>query len=319
MKPKNCLIFGASGQIGRNLIRKLTKNNFKVTAVTRSLHQKGYILKTQASPGYIDIVESSIFDEDKIRKLMKDADICINLIGILYEKNQASNFINIHEKFPSFLALLCNEYKIEQFIHLSALGIEQAKDSLYAQSKLNGEINIEKNFSRSIILKPSIVYSVDDSFTTNFMTLINRLPVFPLYYNGETKFMPIYCSDLTEIIYQVIFQNIRSRKIECIGNETITLKEILKKLLKLMQKKKLLLPMPLILAKFTALVFELFPKPLVTIDQLKLLKYDNVKSGKYKTNFDLNLPAVSSFDLEVKKYCYMWRDAGQFSQDKYKK
>ena len=86
-----------------------------------------------------------------------------------------------------------------------------------------------------------------------------------------------------------------------------------------MQKKKLLLPMPLILAKFTALVFELFPKPLVTIDQLKLLKYDNVKSGKYKTNFDLNLPAVSSFDLEVKKYCYMWRDAGQFSQDKYKK
>ena len=319
MKPKNCLIFGASGQIGRNLIRKLTKNNFKVTAVTRSLHQKGYILKTQASPGYIDIVESSIFDEDQIRKLMKDADICINLIGILYEKNQASNFINIHEKFPSFLALLCNEYKIEQFIHLSALGIEQAKDSLYAQSKLNGEINIEKNFSRSIILKPSIVYSVDDSFTTNFMTLINRLPVFPLYYNGETKFMPIYCSDLTEIIYQVIFQNIRSRKIECIGNETITLKEILKKLLKLMQKKKLLLPMPLILAKFTALVFELFPKPLVTIDQLKLLKYDNVKSGKYKTNFDLNLPAVSSFDLEVKKYCYMWRDAGQFSQDKYKK
>ena len=319
MKPKNCLIFGASGQIGRNLIRKLTKNNFKVTAVTRSLHQKGYILKTQASPGYIDIVESSIFDEGKIRKLMKDADICINLIGILYEKNQASNFINIHEKFPSFLALLCNEYKIEQFIHLSALGIEQAKDSLYAQSKLNGEINIEKNFSRSIILKPSIVYSVDDSFTTSFMTLINRLPFFPLYYNGETKFMPIYCSDLTEIIYQVIFQNIRSRKIECIGNETITLKEILKKLLKLMQKKKLLLPMPLILAKFTALVFELFPKPLVTIDQLKLLKYDNVKSGKYKTNFDLNLPAVSSFDLEVKKYCYMWRDAGQFSQDKYKK
>ena len=319
MKPKNCLIFGASGQIGRNLIRKLTKNNFKVTAVTRSLHQKGYILKTQASPGYIDIVESSIFDEDQIRKLMKDADICINLIGILYEKNQANNFVNIHEKFPSFLALLCNEYKIEQFIHLSALGIEQAKDSLYAQSKLNGEINIEKNFSRSIILKPSIVYSVDDSFTTSFMTLINRLPFFPLYYNGETKFMPIYCSDLTEIIYQVIFQNIRSRKIECIGNETVTLKEILKKLLKLMQKKKLLLPMPLILAKFTALVFELFPKPLVTIDQLKLLKYDNVKSGKYKTNFDLNLPAVSSFDLEVKKYCYMWRDAGQFSQDKYKK
>ena len=319
MKPKKCLIFGASGQIGRNLIRKLTKNNYKVTAVTRNLHQKGYVLKTQANPGYIDIVQTSIFDEDKIRELMKEADICINLIGILYEKNKTNSFINIHERFPTFLAVLCNEYKIEKFIHLSAMGIEKAKDSSYAKSKLNGEINIEKNFSRSVILKPSIVYSVADSFTTNFMTLLNRLPIFPLYYNGDTKFMPIHCSDLTEIIYQVIFQNIRPGKIECIGNETLTLKEIIQKLLKLIEKKRLLLPMPIFLGKFTAFFFQLFPKPLITMDQLRLLKYDNVKSGRFKTNFDLNIPALSNFDFEVKKYCYMWTEAGEFSQDKYKK
>ena len=319
MKPKNCLIFGASGQIGRNLIRKLTKNNYKVTAVTRNLHQKGYVLKTQANPGYIDIIQANIFDEDKIRKLMEEADICINLIGILYEKNIANSFINIHEKFPSFLSNLCNEYKLEQFIHLSAMGIEKAKDSFYAQSKLNGEINIEKNFSRSVILKPSIVYSVDDSFTTNFMTLLNRIPIFPLYYNGKTKFMPIYCSDLTEIIYQVIVQNIRPGKIECIGNETLTLKEILQKLLKLIGKKRLLFPMPLLLAKLTASFFQLFSKPLITLDQLRILKYDNIKSEKIKNNFDLNIPALSNFDSEVKKYCYMWTEAGQFSQDKYKK
>ena len=319
MKPKNCLIFGATGQIGRSLIRKLTKNNYKVTAVTRNLHQKGYVLKTQANPGYIDIIQANIFDESKIRKLMRETDICINLIGILYEKNKTNSFINIHEKFPSFLSSLCNEYKIEQFIHLSAMGIEKAKNSFYAQSKLNGEIEIEKNFSRSIILKPSIVYSVDDSFTTNFMTLLNRLPIFPLYYKGETKFMPIFCSDLTEIIYQVIFQNIRSGKIECIGNETLTLKEIVQKLLKLIEKKRLLLPMPMILAKFTASFFQLFPRPLLTLDQLRLLKYDNIKSEKFKNNFDLNLPALSNFDSEVKKYCYMWKVAGQFSQDKYKK
>ncbi|MDB4846393.1 complex I NDUFA9 subunit family protein [Candidatus Pelagibacter sp.] len=319
MKPKNCLIFGASGQIGRNLIRKLTKNNYKVTAVTRNLHQKGYVLKTQANPGYIDIIQANIFDEDKIRKLMKEADICINLIGILYEKNITNSFINIHEKFPSFLSNLCNEYKLEQFIHLSAMGIEKAKDSFYAQSKLNGEINIEKNFSRSVILKPSIVYSVDDSFTTNFMTLLNRIPIFPLYYNGKTKFMPIYCSDLTEIIYQVIVQNIRPGKIECIGNETLTLKEILQKLLKLIGKKRLLFPMPLLLAKLTASFFQLFSKPLITLDQLRILKYDNIKSEKFKNNFDLNIPALSNFDSEVKKYSYMWTEAGQFSQDKYKK
>ena len=84
MKARNCLIFGGSGQIGRNLIRKLTKNNYKVTVVTRNIHQKSYIIKTQANAGYIDIVEANIFDENKIRKLFKDSDICINLIGILF-------------------------------------------------------------------------------------------------------------------------------------------------------------------------------------------------------------------------------------------
>ena len=71
MKPKNCLIFGASGQIGRNLIRRLTEKNLKVTAVTRNSHQKGYILKTQANPGYLDIVESNIFDIKRLEELIK--------------------------------------------------------------------------------------------------------------------------------------------------------------------------------------------------------------------------------------------------------
>ena len=88
MKPKNCLIFGASGQIGRNLIRSLTKNNIKVTALTRNIHQKGYILKTQANPGFLEIVEGSIFDYELIRKLFSNADLCVNLVGILFEKRK---------------------------------------------------------------------------------------------------------------------------------------------------------------------------------------------------------------------------------------
>ena len=84
MKPKNCLIFGASGQIGRNLIRSLTQNNIKVTAFTRNIHQKGYILKTQANPGYLEIAEGSIFDHELIQKLFSNADLCVNLVGILF-------------------------------------------------------------------------------------------------------------------------------------------------------------------------------------------------------------------------------------------
>ena len=318
MKAKKCLIFGGSGQIGRHLIRKLTKNNYRVTVVTRNLHQKGYKIKTQANAGYIDIIEANIFDEIKIRNLFSKTDICINLIGILFEKGKGNTFVNIHSIFPSILAKLCKEYKVEQFIHLSALGINDAIDSEYAKSKLEGEANIQKNFPLATILRPSVVYSVDDNFTTSFMTLLSRLPIFPLYYNGNTKFTPIHCSDLTDIIYHVISKSKFSKIIECVGPETITLKEILKKLLNLINKNRFLIPMPFFIANISARLFQLFPKPLLTLDQLKLLKYDNIPSKKYQTNFDIGVPSTRSFEREVEKYCYMWREGGQFSTKKYK-
>ena len=314
MKEKNCLIFGGSGQIGRNLIRKLTKNNYRVTVVTRSIHQKSLMIKTQANQGWIDIVEANIFEENKIRKLLENTDICINLIGILFEKRRGNTFQNIHNLFPTILSKLAKEYGLKKFIHLSALGIDQAIDSKYAKSKLDGEINILKNFPNATILRPSIVYSIDDGFTTKFMTLLRRLPVFPLYYSGKTKFMPIHCSDLTDIICNVIFKNDNLSVIECVGPETISFKEILEKLLILIDKKRFLLPFPLPLATFTAKIFQLLPNPLLTHDQLKLLKYNNIASGKYKTNFDIGVPSTKFFDIEVKKYCYMWKDGGQFSK-----
>ena len=317
MKAKNCLIFGGSGQIGRHLIRKLTKNNYKVTVVTRNIHQKGHIIKTQANAGYIDIIESSIFDEKKIRELLQNSSICINLVGILFEKKNGQNFKNIHTIFPSLLASLCKEYKIDQFIHISSLGISEAKDSEYAKSKLEGEKKILNNFPISTILRPSIVYSVDDNFTTNFMTLLSRLPVFPLYYEGKTKFMPIHCSDLTDIIYHVISKKKSSNIIECVGPETLTFKEIISKLLDSINKKRFLFPMPLPIARMSAKFFQLFPKPLLTEDQLKLLNYDNIISGKYKTNFEIGVSSEKKFSDEIIKYSFMWKEGGQFSTKKY--
>ena len=317
MKAKNCLIFGGSGQIGRHLIRKLTKNNYKVTVVTRNVHQKGYVIKTQANAGYLDIVEANIFDDVKLKKLFAQTDICINLIGILYETGKGSTFTNIHSIFPSILAKLCKEYKVEQFIHLSALGINNAIGSRYAKSKLEGEDNILKNFPMATILRPSVVYSVDDNFTTNFMNLLSRLPIFPLYYNGDTKFAPIHCSDLTDTIYYVVSKKLQFKIIECVGPEIISLKDILKKLLKLISKNRLLVPLPYFIASISAKLFQLFPKPLLTVDQLKLLKYNNVPSKKYQTNSDIGVPSLKVFDEEVEKYCYMWREGGQFSTKKY--
>ena len=317
MKQKEILLFGATGQIGRNLIRKLTKNNYKITAVTRNIHKAGYLLKTQANPGYLNLVELKSFDLDKIDTLMKEASICINLIGILFE-NRRNHFKIIHTDLPDMLSKKANKYKLEKFIHLSALGIEKALDSRYAQSKLEGEKKIINNFDKYFIFKPSIVYSVDDNFTTNFMSLLSKLPVMPLYYEGKTKFSPIHVTDLVDIIYKVIESNKKNILLECVGPETFTFKKIIQILLKLIKKKRILIPLPLPLAKISAKILQLLPKPLLTEDQLKMLKYDNCANSENVNNFDIDLMAFKKFEIEVEKYSYNWRTGGQFSNNNIK-
>ena len=122
---------------------------------------------------------------------------------------------------------------------------------------------------------------------------------------------------MTDIIYYIISKNINSKIIECVGPEVITFKNIIERLLILIDKKRFLLPMPLPLALISAKIFQLMPNPLLTEDQLRLLKYDNILSKKYKSNFDIGIPSKRYFDLEVKKYSFMWREGGQFSTGKY--
>ena len=316
MKNNNSiLIFGSSGQIGKSLIRKFTKNNYRVIAVTRSIHRKGYQIKTQSNFGYLELEEINSFTEQNITKLMQKASICINLIGILYEKKE-NQFNLIHCDLPSLLSKIAFKSSLDQFIHLSALGIEAASDSNYALSKLSGENNVRQNFPSSTILKPSIVYSVDDNFTTTFMKLLSILPVMPLYYGGKTKFTPIHVSDLSDIIFKIVENKLTGEIIECIGPEVFTFKELLLKILKSINKKRLLFSIPLPLAKINARLFQLMPKPLMTLDQLKLLKYDNIKSKNYKTNFDLKMEANKKFDDEISKYSFNWTSGGQFSKKK---
>ena len=129
--------------------------------------------------------------------------------------------------------------------------------------------------------------------------------------------MPIHCTDLIEIIFHIISKNINSNIIECVGPETLTFKEIIKKLLKNINKKRLLIPLPLPIAVLSSKFFQIFPKPLLTEDQLRLLKYDNILSGRYKNNSDLGVPSIKFFEEEIKKYSYMWKEGGQYTTERY--
>ena len=312
MITKKILIFGASGQVGRYCIRRFVKNNYKVIAVTRNSHKKGYILKTQAPIGYIDIIEANIFDEQKLKDLISSVDVCVNLVGILHEKGRISTFQNIHSVFPKKLAEICNFFNVK-LVHISALGLENAHDSKYAKSKITGENSIRNILPSATIIKPSLVYSVDDNFTTKFMSLLSLLPIFPLYYGGKTKFTPIHVSELAELIFYVISKELYSKNIEAIGPEILTFKDILRILMRCIKKKCILLPLPLPLAKGSAFLMNFLPNPPITIDQIKLLNYDNIKSEKGFTNFDIGCPSKIKFEEAVTKYAYNWTEGGQYS------
>ena len=311
MKQKIATIFGASGFIGRHLIRRLTRRDFRIIVATRSPYLSGY-LKPLGNPGQIDLEKVNLFDEERLRTLIKNSDVVINLVGILYE-NKQQKFENIHAKFPELLSKLCNELNIEKLVYISALGVNEIVNSQYMQSKLKGEINILNNFNRSVILRPSVIFGPEDKFFNLFASLAEFFPALPLIGGGRTKFQPIYVGDVAKSIMAVLEkEEINENIYELGGSQIFTFKELMEILLKQIKKKRFFVSIPFSFAKFQAKILQLLPKPPLTTDQVEMLKYDNIVTNKYPTlkNLKINPKTIESV---LPSYIWRFRKGGQFA------
>ena len=309
---KVACIFGASGFIGRHLIRRLTKKDFRIVAATRSPYLHGY-LKPLGNPGQIDLEKVNLFDEERLRILVKSSDVVINLVGILYETKK-QKFEDIHAKFPDLLSKLCSELSIKKLVHISALGINETVSSKYMQSKLKGEKNIINNFNRSVILRPSVIFGPEDKFFNQFASIAEFFPVLPLIGGGLTYFQPIYVGDIAKSIMAVLEkEEINNNIFELGGPQIITYKELMKILLKEINKKRFLVPIPFPFAKFQAKILQLLPKPLLTVDQVEMLKYDNIVTNKYPTLKDLKINP-KTIESVLPNYIWRFRKGGQFAK-----
>ena len=311
MKQKIATIFGATGFIGRHLIRRLTEKDFRIIVATRSPYLHGY-LKPLGDPGQIDLERVNLFDEKTLKVLLKNSNVVVNLVGILYETRK-QKFENIHSKFPELLSKLCNEHGIEKFIHLSALGINEDVKSMYMRTKLQGEKNILNNFDNSIILRPSIVFGPEDNFFNQFASLSQFLPFLPMIGGGQTKFQPIYVGDVAKAIATILeTEEIDNKIYELGGAEIFTFQQLMNILLKEIHKRRFLIPIPFSIAKFMARILQLFPKPLITTDQIEMLKEDNVVSNNYGTLRDLNIEPTTIESI-LPHYIYRFRKGGEFA------
>ena len=303
-------IFGAGGFIGKHLMRELTKLDYRIKVATRSPYLKGY-LKTQGNPGQIELFETNIFDLDSIKEVLNNCNFVINLVGILYETRK-QKFDAVHSYFPDLLSKACSELGIEKLIHVSALGIKEKHPSKYMQSKLEGENKIRENFSGSKILRPSVIFGQEDKFFNTFAQIAQFSPMLPLIGGGKTKFAPIYVGDVAKAIVRALeINNSESEIYELGGPKEYSFKELMKILLTEIKKKRFLVSIPWELARFQSYFLQMLPNPLLTPDQVELLKHSNVVTGNYPTLKDLGITGTEIQNI-LPKYIYRFRSGGQF-------
>ena len=303
-------IFGAGGFLGKHLMRQLTKLGYRVKVATRNPYLKGY-LKPLGNPGQIELFKTNIFNPEDVKQVLKNCDLAINLVGILHETRK-QKFSQIHSQFPYLLSNLCNELGIKNLVHVSALGVRKKHVSQYIQSKFQGEKNIQETFKPSVILRPSVCFGPSDKFFNTFASLAQFSPVLPLIGGGKTKFAPIYVGDVAKAIVEVLKLNNSEPKIyELAGPEIYSFKELMEILLIEIKKKRFLMPIPFGVAKFQSYFLQMMPNPLLTPDQVEMLKYNNIASGDYPTLKNLGITGTTIQSI-LPSYIYRFRTDGQF-------
>jgi NADH dehydrogenase len=312
MKNQICTILGGGGFIGRYLVRNLTKKNYRCIISTRKAFQKGY-LKTQATPGAIELVDWNPNNFSELKEAIKNSDIVINLIGILYETRK-QKFYNIHANIPDAVAKICSESDVKKFIHVSAIGASENSRSLYQKSKFQGEVKAINNFKNTVIIRPSVVCGTEDNFT-NLFSKLSILPIIPIV-GINYKFQPILVNDVADAIVRSIEIKGNEGKIYEIGGpKVISFGDMVKSILKTINKKRFVISMPMQLAKIQSTITDLLPiPPILTKDQCEILsEADNIVSSNNLKLKDLDINP-SDVEEEMKKWLWRYKDGGQFAK-----
>ena len=312
MKNQICTILGGGGFIGRYLVRNLTKKNYRCIISTRKAFQKGY-LKTQATPGAIELIDWNPNNFSELKEAIKNSDVVINLIGILYETRK-QKFYNIHTNIPEAVAKICSESDVKKFIHVSAIGASENSKSLYQKSKYQGEVKALENFKNTVVIRPSVVCGTEDNFT-NLFSKLSILPVIPVV-GINYKFQPILVNDVADAIVHAIELKGNEGKIYEIGGpKVISFGDMVRSILKTINKKRFVVPMPMPIAKIQSSILSLLPiPPIITKDQCEILsEADNVVSNNHMTLQDLNVKP-SDVEEAMKKWLWRYKDGGEFAK-----
>ena len=306
-------VFGGSGFLGRHLVRALAKRHYRIRVAVRR-PDLAYHLQPLGRVGQIHAVQANVRYPQTVDAAVRDADVVVNLTGILYERGRQR--FDAVQGFGAEQVALAAAAHGARMIHVSAIGADEYGTALYARSKAAGEKAVLAAVPGATVFRPSIIFGPEDGFFNRFAALARFLPALPLIGGGETRFQPVFVGDVAEAIARAVDGNARPGTIyELGGPEVRTFKALMEFMLATVERKRLLVPVPFPLATLQAKFLQLLPKPLLTPDQVELLRSDNIVSAAAaRDGLTLKGLGIEATAMEAVVPSYLWRfrKAGQF-------
>ncbi|HVV40379.1 MAG TPA: complex I NDUFA9 subunit family protein [Nitrobacter sp.] len=309
-------IFGGSGFIGRYVVRALVRRDYRIRVGVRRPELAGH-LQPLGRVGQIHAVQANVRYPDSVQAAMRGAQVAVNLVGILAQSG-AQSFDAVQAKGAETVARAAAAAGA-RLVHMSAIGADPDSPSGYARSKAAGETAVLAAVPSATVVRPSVVFGPEDQFTNRFAALARMSPVLPLIGGGATKLQPVYVVDVANAIADAVDGKTKAgATYEFGGPEVLSMREIMQIILGIIERKRLLLPLPFGLAAFKSLFLQFAPGALkLTPDQVELLKSDNVVSEAAKAaGLTLQGLGISPDSMEAIAPGYLWRfrKAGQFQQ-----
>jgi uncharacterized protein YbjT (DUF2867 family) len=305
-------IFGGSGFIGRYIVERLAKRGWIMRIAVRRPDQ-ALFLKPLGDIAQIVPMAANIRHERSVAAAVQGVDVVINLVGLLHESGR-QRFNAVHVEGVRRLARAAASAGVSRFLHLSALGADAQSPSLYARTKAVGEATLHEHFPGAIVLRPSVVFGPEDDFFNRFAAMARFSPALPLIGGGRMRFQPVYVGDVADAaVHALENPTFAGQTFELGGPRVYTFKELMELLLAVIGRRRLLLPLPFPLAALQAAILGLLPNPPLTLDQLRLLRRDNVLSGKLPGLAELGVQATGP-EAILASYLSPYRLGGQFAQ-----
>jgi len=311
-------IYGGSGFVGRYIARRMAKEGWRVRVAVRRPNEAMFV-KPYGNVGQVEPVFCNIRDDASVKAVMAGADAVVNCVGILTE-NGRNSFDAVQRDGAERIARLAAAQGIQQFVHLSAIGANADSESEYAKSKGLGEADVLRHMPDAVILRPSVIFGTEDQFFNKFAAMTAFGPVLALV-GGGTKFQPVYVDDVARAAAQAVLGQAGPGVYELGGPDIATLREWMVQMLSVIKRRRLIVNLPFwagsilggIFGALQAMTLGLFHNSILTRDQVKNLRNDNVVSQQQMSFADLGIEPVAA-EVILEGYLWRYRPSGQYSE-----